>query len=189
MVVRHKSPYVTVVDVLHDPTAHVCMSPVVQADGGANVETGTMTTKCASDPGKPLDLLPDRTAEAVMPWLASQPEIQVVSRDRASAYADAVSRILPHATQVADRYHLQQFLDRKRTCLPEVEDIPLKEGPPPTRASEIQLLIRQASWRAVPKQPTHRLRKRASPRPRLGRSTEDNDGAGDGAFFLDLRGT
>src|SRR6266852_2789443 len=48
----------------------------------------------------------------------------------------AVSRVLPHATQVADRYHLvqnlrdhlQQFLDRRRTCLPEVEDIPLKEG-------------------------------------------------------------
>src|SRR5260221_175086 len=47
---------------------------------------------------------------------------------------DAVSRVLPHATQVADRYHLvqnlrdhlQQFLDRRRTCLPEVEDIPLK---------------------------------------------------------------
>src|SRR6266700_411392 len=26
------------------------------------------------------------------------------------------------------RDHLQQFLDRKRTCLPEVEDIPLTEG-------------------------------------------------------------
>ena len=85
--------------------------------------------------GKPLDLLPDRTAEAVMPWLSTHPEIQVVSRDRASAFADAVSRVLPHATQVADRYHLvqnlrdhlQQFLDRKRTCLPEVEDIPLTE--------------------------------------------------------------
>src|SRR6266481_179489 len=72
---------------------------------------------------KPLELLPDRTAEAVMPWLASHPEIQVVSRDRASAFADAVSRVLPHATQVADRYHLvqnlrdhlQQFLDRRRT--------------------------------------------------------------------------
>jgi transposase len=45
-----------------------------------------------------------------------------------------VSRVLPHATQVADRYHLvqnlrdhlQQFLDRRRTCLPEIEDIPLK---------------------------------------------------------------
>jgi transposase len=86
--------------------------------------------------GKPLDLLPDRTAEAVMPWLSTHPEIQVVSRDRASAFADAVSRVLPHATQVADRYHLvqnlrdhlQHFLDRKRTCLPEVEDIPLTEG-------------------------------------------------------------
>src|SRR6266487_137191 len=86
--------------------------------------------------GKPLDLLPNRTAEAVMPWLSTHPEIQVVSRDRASAFADAVNRVLPHATQVADRYHLvqnlrdhlQQFLDRKRTCLPEVEDIPLTAG-------------------------------------------------------------
>jgi transposase len=28
---------------------------------------------------KPLDLLPDRTAEAVLPWLASHQEIEVVS--------------------------------------------------------------------------------------------------------------
>jgi len=34
--------------------------------------------------GKPLDLLPDRTAEAVLPWLVSHQEIEVVSRDRAS---------------------------------------------------------------------------------------------------------
>jgi hypothetical protein len=39
----------------------------------------------------------------------------------------------PHATQVADRYHLiqnvrdhlQQFLDRQRTCLPCIEDTPV----------------------------------------------------------------
>jgi len=37
---------------------------------------------------KPLDLLPDRTADAVLPWLKSHSEIEVVSRDRASAYAD-----------------------------------------------------------------------------------------------------
>src|SRR5712692_3085575 len=79
--------------------------------------------------GKPLDLLPDRTAEAV-------------SRDRASAYADAVKRALPHATQVADRYHLvqnlrehlQRFLDRKRTYLPEIEDLPLHRGVTSTQA-------------------------------------------------------
>src|SRR5450755_2627442 len=56
--------------------------------------------------GKPLDLLADRTAEAVKPCLSTHPEIQVVSRDRASAFADAVNQVLPHATQVADRYHL-----------------------------------------------------------------------------------
>jgi transposase len=84
--------------------------------------------------GKPLDLLPDRTAEAVKPWLSTHPEIQVVSRDRASAFADAVSQVLPHATQVADRYHLvqnlrehlQRLLDHKRSCLPFVEDTALK---------------------------------------------------------------
>src|SRR6266849_3687030 len=88
--------------------------------------------------GKPLDLLADRTAEAVLPWLERHQEIEVVSRDRASAYADAVKRALPHATQVADHYHLvqnlrehlQRFLDRKRSCLPEVEDIPLKAMSP-----------------------------------------------------------
>jgi transposase len=87
--------------------------------------------------GRPLDLLPDRTAEAVKPWLSTHPEIQVVNRDRASAFADAVSQVLPHATQVADRYHLvqnlrehlQQLLDHKRTCLPFVEDTTLKRTP------------------------------------------------------------
>jgi transposase len=87
--------------------------------------------------GKPLDLLPDRTAEAVLPWLLRHPEIDVVSRDRASAYADAAKRALPHAIQVADKYHLvqnlrehlQRFLDRKRTCLPVVEEMLLKEAP------------------------------------------------------------
>src|SRR5436305_4514238 len=86
---------------------------------------------------RPLDLLPDRTAKAVSPWLATHPDIEVVSRDRASAYADAATKALPHATQTADRFHLcknlrehlQQFLDRKRTCLPFVEDTPLKGGP------------------------------------------------------------
>src|SRR5713226_7061114 len=91
---------------------------------------------------KPLELLPDRTAEVVMPWLSTHPEIQVVSRDRASAFADAVSRVLPHATQVADRYHLvqnlrdhlQQFLDRRRTCLPFVEETVLKS----TQACQVE---------------------------------------------------
>ncbi len=85
---------------------------------------------------RPLDIVPDRIAEAVKPWLARHPEIQVVSRDRASAFADAVSQVLPHATQVADRYHLVQnlrehlqcLLDHKRSCLPFVEDTAVKSS-------------------------------------------------------------
>src|SRR5438067_4024080 len=82
---------------------------------------------------RPLGLLPDRTADTVLPWLKKHPEIEVVSRDRASSYADAVKRALPPAIQVADKYHLvqnlrehlQRLLDRKRTCLPLVEDTSL----------------------------------------------------------------
>jgi transposase len=114
---------------------------------------------------QPLTLLPDRTAEAVLPWLKSHQEIEVVSRDRASSYADAVKRALPHATQVADRYHLvqnlrehlQQFLDRKGTWLPEIEDSPFKEvlttdqglaGSPDEQAEVAALLACAASSQA-----------------------------------------
>src|SRR6266536_3096810 len=106
----------------------------------ASAEVSERLTPRLAMPVKASTLLPDRTTEAVSPWLASHPEIQVVSRDRANGFAEAISQALPHATQVADRYHLiqnlrdhlQQFLDRKRTCLPLVEDTPVdaKEGSP-----------------------------------------------------------
>lgn len=89
--------------------------------------------------GKPLDLLPDRTSDAVFPWLVRHQEIDVASRDRANGYADAIKRALPHATQIADRFHLcqnlrehlQTLLDRRHTCLPCVEDTPLQGATPP----------------------------------------------------------
>jgi len=125
---------------------------------------------------KPLELLPDRTAEAVMPWLASHPEIQVVSRDRASAFADAVSRVLPHATQVADRYHLiqnlrdhlQQFLDRKRTCLPEREDIPLKEGSTNTQGLRDSQASQMSSVDSGAESPSSQAQKTSQPEAQVG---------------------
>jgi transposase len=53
-----------------------------------------------------IDLLPDRDAATVKAWLEAHPGIELVSRDRASAYSKAASEGASDAQQVADRWHL-----------------------------------------------------------------------------------
>ena len=57
-----------------------------------------------------LALLDGRDGEALKEWLKEHPKVSVVARDRASAYASAISEILPGAVQVADRFHILQNL-------------------------------------------------------------------------------
>ena len=53
-----------------------------------------------------IDLLPDRDAETVKTWLKAHPGVELVSRDRWPAYAQAAAEAAPEAQQVADRWHL-----------------------------------------------------------------------------------
>jgi hypothetical protein len=64
------------------------------------------TILCDLERGKVVDLLPDRSAESTAQWLRTHPGTEIISRDRASLYAQAATTAAPHAMQVADRWHL-----------------------------------------------------------------------------------
>jgi transposase len=62
------------------------------------------------DRHRPVDLLPDRSAQAVAQWLTAPPGTQIISRDRGGDYAVGAREGAPLALQIADRFHLVKNL-------------------------------------------------------------------------------
>jgi transposase len=83
------------------------------------------TIICDLERRRPISLLPDREPATAQAWLAEQPQITIVARDRGGGYTLAAAKALPQATQVADRWHLMEnashaFLDAVRKSMRQV---------------------------------------------------------------------
>lgn len=91
--------------------------------------------------GRVIDLFDGRDGVPVAEWLKSHPGIEVITRDRWAAYANACSVGAPQATQVADRFHLignvRELVERLFEQHASALDATLE--PPPTAVANAHL--------------------------------------------------
>ena len=108
---------------------------------------------------RPVDVLPDRTADGLKRWLEAHPGIEVVARDRSTEYARGITEGAPEAVQVADRWHLlhnlrqvmERFLHAEKGRLQTLRGlyaISSTLSPPPQRRSEGEITASETAREA-----------------------------------------
>jgi transposase len=106
-----------------------------------------------------IDILPDRRAETSAAWMADNPEIAVVSRDRGTEYASAATQGAPQAIQVADRFHMCKNLTEATQLLLarcQAEIVAVSQQEEPAHHESGQPLISIEEWRRHPSLATWR---------------------------------
>lgn len=95
-----------------------------------------------------VDLLPERSAEALAQWLESHPGVEIISRDRGTEYIKGATDGAPEAMQVADRWHLlknlrealERLLTEKPACLKAAATPPAAQEEPAHQPQQSQVL-------------------------------------------------
>lgn len=87
-----------------------------------------------------IDLLDGRDGAAFQAWLKAHPGVEIITRDRWSAYAEAASAGAPNARQVADRFHLvrnvRELVERLLDTHSSELDAAFEDSPPSSERTE-----------------------------------------------------
>jgi len=93
---------------------------------------------------QPVEVLPERSADAVATWLRAHPAVTTVARDRSGVYADGIRQGAPTATQVADRWHLLKNVGERLERVVARHGVALRaatQSPPPEETGPAEPVV------------------------------------------------